>query len=72
MLLRVQYPDSGYDYVDAAVLSKLINSGRIKKFFRPLENAWVNIEEGPIREETTVYANNIYVGPERRRFPTAS
>ncbi len=72
MLLRVQYPDSGYDYVDAAVLNRLINSRRIKKFFRPLENKWVDIEEGPIREETIVYTNNVYIGPERRRTSSVS
>jgi hypothetical protein len=72
MLLRVQYPDSGYDYVDATALSRLISSRRIKKFFRPLENSWVDIEEGPVREETIVYTDNVYIGPERRRLSPIS
>jgi hypothetical protein len=67
MLLRVQYPDSRYDYVDAAALDRFIVSKSIKKFFRPSENVWVDIEREPIRGKEMVYEGTIYVGPERRR-----
>jgi hypothetical protein len=68
MLLRVQYPDSRYDYVDATTLDKFIASKGIKKFLRPLENVWVDIEQEPIRGKETIYKGTIYAGPERRRF----
>jgi len=64
MLLRVQYPGSGYDYVDVAALDRLIISRRIKKFLRPLENVWVDVEKGPIRGDETTYTDAIYTGPE--------
>jgi hypothetical protein len=68
MLLRVQYPDSRYDYVDAAALDRFIVSKGIKKFLRPFENVWVDIEQEPIRGQETTYKDTIYVGPEKRRF----
>ncbi len=67
MLLRVQYPDSRYDYVDAAALDRFIVSKSIKKFFRPSENVWVDIEREPIRGKVAVNINAVYIGPERRR-----
>lgn len=72
MLLRVQYPTFHYDYVDAGTLDRLIVSRRIKKFLRPAEAVWVDIDKGPIREVDTIYKDTIYIGPERRRFPAAS
>jgi hypothetical protein len=71
MLLRVQYRNSKYDYVDAAALDRFIVSRGIKKFLRPLENVWVNIEQEPIRGKETIDIDAIYIGPERRRFQTA-
>jgi hypothetical protein len=68
MLLRVQYPDSRYDYVDAAALDRFIVSKTIKKFLRPYENVWVDVEREPVRGKETVYKGTIYTGPERRRF----
>jgi len=70
MLLRVQYRNSKYDYVDAAALDRFIVSRGIKKFLRPFENVWVNIEQEPIRGKETIDIDAIYIGPERRRFPT--
>jgi hypothetical protein len=69
MLLRVQYPNSRYDYIDAAVLDRFIASRGIKKFLRPFENVWVNIEQEPIRGKEAIDIDAIYIGPERRRFP---
>ncbi len=67
MLLRVQYPDSGYDYVDSTALSRLIASNSVKKFLRPCENVWVDVDEGPTREKT-VNMPEQYLGPERRKY----
>jgi len=68
MLFRVQYPNSRYDYVDATALDRFIVSKGIKKFFRPFENVWVDIEQKPIRGNETIDMDAIYIGPERRRF----
>jgi hypothetical protein len=68
MLLRVQYPNSRYDYVDATDLDRFIISKGIKKFLRPVENVWVDIEQEPIRGKETIYNDTIYIGPEKRRF----
>ena len=70
MLLRVQYPDSRYDYVDATALDRFIVSKGIKKFLRPYENVWVNVDQDPIRGKDIIYEGSIYLGPERRRLPT--
>jgi hypothetical protein len=67
MLLRVQYPDSRYDYVDAAALDRFIVSRSIKKFFRPSENVWVDVEREPIRGKEGIAMGAIYIGPERRK-----
>ena len=64
MVLRVQYQDSRYDYVDAATLDELIASKQIKKFLRASQNEWVDIEVGPLRGE-----GSLYLGPERRQYP---
>jgi hypothetical protein len=67
MFLRVQYQDSSYDYVDAATLNDLIASKQIKKFLRASQNEWIDIETGLLRGE-----GSLYLGPERRQYPTAS
>ena len=67
MLLRVQYPDSRYDYVDAASLDRFIVNKSIKKFFRPSENVWVDVEQEPIRGKEGIHMGAIYIGPERRK-----
>jgi hypothetical protein len=72
MLLRVQYSDSRYDYVDAAALDRFIVSKSIKKFFRPSKNVWVDVEQEPIRGKEMVYKGAIYVGPERRQLTTTN
>jgi hypothetical protein len=72
MFLRVQYPDSRYDDVDATALDRFIVSKGIKKFLRPYENVWVNIEQEPIRGKETIDIDAIYMGPERRRMPATT
>ncbi len=49
MMLRVQYPNSRYDYVDARTLDKLIKRKGIRQFYRPAEERWVNVDSDPIR-----------------------
>lgn len=70
MLLHLQYPDSRYDYVDGAALGRFIVSKSTKKFFRPFENVWADIEQEPIRGKETIDIDAIYIGPEKRRFST--
>jgi hypothetical protein len=72
MLLRVQYPDFYYDYVDAATLDGLIVSKRITKFLRPSETLWVNVGQGPVRGAGGIYMETTYAGPERRQIPSAT
>jgi hypothetical protein len=63
MLLRVQYQDKRYDYVNPSTLEELITSKQIQKFYRPSEKDWIDIEQGPLRG-----AGSHYAGPERRLF----
>ena len=67
MVLRIQYPDKRYDYVSAAVLDRLIFHRSIKKFFRPYEDRWVDIDLDPVRGD--VMAD--YIGRERRESGSA-
>ncbi len=61
MVIRIQYHDMGYDYVDHLTLDKLIMSGEVRRFFRPSENIWVDADEAPLRR-----IGGSYSGPERR------
>jgi hypothetical protein len=65
MVLRVQYHNYNYDYVNAATLDRLIASKGIIKFLRPSEDRWVDIDKGPLRS-----VGSSYSGPERRQAPT--
>ena len=49
MMLRVQYQNYCYDYVDARTLDKLITRKGIRQFYRPAEERWVNVDSDPIR-----------------------
>lgn len=49
MLLRIRYPDSRYDYVDVSTLDKLMEFRRIRQFFRPSEQKWIDISRDPVR-----------------------
>ena len=67
MLLRVQYQDDRYDYVDSRTLDILIAGREIRRFYRPSEEKWVNIDRDPIRG-----SGGSYSGPERRESYTVS
>ena len=62
MVLRIQYRNYNYDYVSAATLDRLIASNSIKKFLRPSQDEWVDVDRGPIRGRGGDYA-----GPDRRQ-----
>ena len=66
-MVHVKYRDNSYDYVDDTILDYLIASNSIKEFYRPSDAEWVDIHEAPLRGEGLSY-----IGPERRRSPSAS
>lgn len=49
MVLHIQYQNNKFDYVNHYFLDRLINTRRIKRFFRPSEEKWVIIGVDPIR-----------------------
>lgn len=63
MILRVQYEDDRYDYVDPRTLDKLLESKELGQFYRPSEGRWVDACTGPIRG-----AGGYYAGPDRRQL----
>jgi hypothetical protein len=67
MVLHIQYQNNKFDYVNSAILDKLINARRIKRFYRPSEEKWVIIGIDPIRGN-----GGDYEGQERRfaRYPS--
>jgi hypothetical protein len=62
MLLRVQYQDERFDYVQAAALDGLIVSGRVKKLYRPLDGEWATIGVDAVRG-----SGGSYSGTDRRQ-----
>ena len=64
MLLRVQYQDYRYDYVDARTLDRLLAGKGVRQFYRPSEERWVNVYRDPIRG-----LGGDYSGLDRRQLP---
>jgi hypothetical protein len=64
MTIRVQYDNSIHDIVLADTLQRLIDSGKIRKFYRYSEKRWITIGVDPVRRQTELVAN--YSGGERR------
>jgi hypothetical protein len=62
MVLRVQYQDDKFDYVNETTLGRLIFSREIKRFYRPSEEKWITPGLDPVRG-----AGGPYAGPERRQ-----
>jgi hypothetical protein len=62
MHIRIVYYNGEYDYVTAPNLGRLLRSGRVKAFFRPLVRRWVYIGYDSVRG-----VGGAYAGPERRR-----
>ncbi|HEX2964787.1 MAG TPA: hypothetical protein VHO84_03335 [Syntrophorhabdaceae bacterium] len=65
MLIRVQYQDNHYDYVGNYVLDNLLDRDRVKRFYRPSEEKWVNVASDPVRMPT---GGEYYTGFERRKL----
>ena len=49
MVLHIQYQNNKFDYVNHYILDRLINTRRIKRFFRPSEEKWFIIGVDSIR-----------------------
>jgi hypothetical protein len=49
MVLHIQYHNNKFDYINCEILDQLINTRRIKRFYRPSEEKWVVIGIDPIR-----------------------
>lgn len=62
MVLRVQYYDNKFDYVNEQALGMLINAKGVKRFYRPSEERWITIGIDPIRG-----VGGDYAGPNRRQ-----
>ena len=59
--IEVQYRNGSEGFVDDITLNELIVSNRIRQFYRPFEQRWVDVDLDPVRRGT-----NRYRGPERR------
>ncbi len=68
MTIRIQYRDDVYDIVSAITLHRLLEEGKIKKFYRYSEKKWVVVGVDPIRRPINFGAPpwSAYEGPERR------
>ncbi len=60
-LIQVRYRNQREGAVDDVTLNELIVSGKIRQFYRPSEDKWVNVDYDSIRMKA-----NGYSGPERR------
>ena len=63
MILRVQYKNHDYDYVDTQRLDRLLLAKEVRKFFRPSEERWVDVSRDPVRG-----SGGGYSGPNRRQL----
>ncbi len=62
-MLQVQYQNHRYDFVTVQTLTRLLMEGKIRYFYRPSENRWIDVYFDPIRG-----LGGSYAGPERRHF----
>ncbi len=63
MTIKVCYKDNTYDIVSAMTLQRLIDSDKIRMFYRYSEKRWIAVGEDTIRTKSGPGA---YKGPERR------
>ena len=61
MMLHVQYRNNHYDFVNTQTLDRLLAEKEIRKFLRPSEGKWVDVDAGPTRG-----LGGRYSGPNRR------
>jgi hypothetical protein len=62
MMLRVQYQNFTYDYVDTQTLDRLLVGKSLRQFYRPSEKSWINVFHDLIRG-----IGGDYSGPNRRQ-----
>jgi hypothetical protein len=62
MVLRVQYNNDKFDYVNDFSLGRLITTNEIKKFYRPSEERWIIVGVDAVRG-----TGGFYTGPDRRQ-----
>jgi tetratricopeptide (TPR) repeat protein len=60
-LIQVRYWNNREGFVDDVTLNELITTNKIRRFFRPSENRWADIEADRVRRGGSKYG-----GPERR------
>jgi hypothetical protein len=54
MIIRVQYNNHVYDMISDVVLHRLLDNGKIKKFYRYSEKRWITVATDPIRRQTHI------------------
>jgi hypothetical protein len=64
MTMRVVYHDNTHDMISAYTLDPLIESKKIKMFYRPSEDRWITVGVDSVRKNTQELGH--YDGSERR------
>jgi tetratricopeptide (TPR) repeat protein len=62
-LVQVRYLNNHNGWVDDVTLNELILSNKIKQFYRPSEEKWIDVNRDTVRARL-----NGYNGPERRKY----
>jgi hypothetical protein len=62
MILHAQYKDLSYGDVDTFTLDRLLAGKILRRFYRPSEERWVNVDRDPVRG-----MGGDYSGPDRRQ-----
>ena len=63
MTLHIQYRNDKYDYVTSQALDRLIGQKEVKKFYRPSEKKWIDVDV----DRTRGMGGGLYAGMERRQ-----
>ncbi len=66
MMIKVQYQNNHYDFVNTPTLDRLLGRNEIRQFYRPSEKRWIDVYRDPIRRKKGRYS-----GPERRQSLTS-
>jgi len=64
MIIRVQYSNNVYDMISDIALQRLIDTRKIKTFYRYSEKRWIAVGADPLRKGVQVSVP--HTGPERR------
>ncbi len=63
MMIKVQYQDYRYDFVNTRALDRLLDRREIRRFRRPSQKMWIDVVRDPIRG-----SGGDYWGPNRRKL----